>query len=449
MKIGSGKRRTEPTLYSRSEVNSPMPIEVDQTIGPYQIVSILGRGGMATVYKAYQPALDRFVAIKVPLADFQSNPEFVASFEREIKILAKLDHPNIVPIYDVFVSEGVPLLIMRFVEGQTLQEFLKKFKKPLGLQTITLIMCAMTGALAYAHQRNILHRDVKPSNIMLGNDGNVYLMDFGLAHIVAEADLTLSSNRLVGTAAYISPEQAKGESLDERTDVYSLGVVLYEMLTGKAPFAGERASIVIYNHISTPATPPSKVNSRISPQLDQVVLKALAKERNNRYSSAPALLQAFQEAVPSVGKDALLSAGGTPAQTQNKVQERRPISQVPTRAAAKPVRRSFSLSNVVLGLAFFLLLAELVYFFPTVRSELRNTLVSFTSSTGQNSHSDLTRVVLGTASAYIATMSTHILLSKLRRRLPGVAFIFAVAFGVTLILALILGCAVLVLLNAL
>ena len=421
-----------------------MPIAPGQEIGPYRILDQVGRGGMAVVYKAYQAALDRFVAIKVPLADFQANPEFLSSFNRETKIIAKLDHPNIVPIYDVNEFEGTPYLVMRFVDGQTLREFSNKYKKPLRLPTLLTIMRAVTSALAYAHQKSVLHRDVKPSNILLGNDGNVYLMDFGLARIVAEADLTLSRDRVVGTPTYISPEQAKGESLDERSDIYSLGIVLYEMLTGRVPFTGERPSVVVYHHISTPPPAPRKINPEISPRVEHVVLKALAKDRKDRFSSASAMMQALQEAL-----------GGevTPAQTAVSPEPEQPtIAEErvkPTEPSAKPARQLWSPSGFLLGLSLLILVSELVFFFPTLRTDLRNALIALGSSSGQDSRSELMRIVLGTLSAYIATLSTHILLSKLRRRLSGAAFFFAVAFGVTLVIALALGLLVLVLLNLL
>ncbi len=423
-----------------------MPIELDREIGPYRIVSQIGRGGMATVYKAYQAPLDRFVALKVPHTDFQANPDFLSSFKRETRIIAKLDHPNIVPIYDVSEFEGTPFLVMRFVDGQTLREFLTKYKKPVRLATILMIMRAVTSALAYAHQKSVLHRDVKPSNILLGNDGNVYLMDFGLARIVAEADLTLSRDRVVGTPTYISPEQAKGEPLDERTDIYSLGVVLYELLTARVPFTGERPSVVVYHHISTPPPPPTKINADISPRIEQVVLKALAKDRKDRFANAMAMMQALQEAAAPEVKSAQPSAVSEVEPTVVGVSKEK-LS--PAEAFAKPTRQLWSPSGCLLGLSLLILVSELIFFFPAIRSELRNLLIALSSSGGQDSHSDLLRIILGTLSAYIATLSTHILLSKLRQRLPGVAFFFAVAFGVTLFIALTLGVLVLLLLNVL
>lgn len=417
----------------------------DQEVGPYRIVSQLGRGGMATVFKAYHPALDRFVAIKVPVADFQANPDVLARFKREVRIIAKLDHPNIIPIYDVSEFEGTPFLVMRFVEGRTLREFLSQYKKTVSLSTVTAIMRAVTSALTFAHQKQVLHRDVKPSNIMLGNDGNVYLMDFGLARIVAEADLTISKDVVIGTPYYISPEQAKGEPLDERTDIYALGVVLYELLAGRVPFTGERPSIVVYHHISTPPPLPSAFNPNISPALEQVVLRALAKDKNQRFASAAELMLAFQEVTQT-------EAQLTPQTLTMPVAKPAAAPATPAAEAqpsAPPARQLRSPSSFLLALSILILVSELIFFFPALRAELRNLLTSLGSSGEAGGTSDLMRIIVGTLSAYIATLSAHILLNNLRKRMSGAAFIFAVAFGVTLIIALLLGVIVLVLLNVL
>lgn len=422
-----------------------MTFAPEQEIGPYRIVGQIGRGGMATVFKAYHAALDRFVAIKVPVADLQSNPEVLARFKREVRIIAKLDHPSIIPIYDVSEFEGTPFLVMRFIEGRTLREFLSQYKKIVSLPTATTIMRAVTSALTFAHQKQVLHRDVKPSNIMLGNDGSVYLMDFGLARIVAEADLTISKDVVLGTPYYISPEQAKGEPLDERTDIYSLGVVLYELLAGRVPFTGERPSIVVYHHISTPPPPPSTFNPNISPALEQMILRALAKDRNQRYASAAEMMQAFQEAAQAevqIPSQTVATTIPKPAVA--------PATSEPATAApsAPPARQLKSPSSVLLALSILILVSELIFFFPALRAELRRALMSLGSG-GDGGGSDLMRIIVGTLSAYIATLSAHIILNSLRKRLSGTAFVFAVAFGVTLIIALLLGVVVLVLLNVL
>jgi serine/threonine protein kinase len=281
---------------------------------------------------------------------------------------------------------------------------------------------------------------------MLGKDANVYLMDFGLARIAAETDVTLSKDLVLGTPYYISPEQAKGEPLNQQTDIYSLGVVLYEMLTGQVPFTGERPGVVVYHHISTPPPPPSKINPEIPPRVEQVVLQALAKDRKDRFSNASTMMQALQEATTGEVKTAQPTAAAEPDRPVAAVAEERPS---PTKISDKPARQSWSPSGFLLGLSVLILISELVFFFPTIRTELRSAFISLSSSGGQDSRADLMRIILGTLSAYIATLSTHILLGKLRQRLSGVAFFFAVAFGVTLVIALALGVLVLVLLNIL
>jgi serine/threonine protein kinase len=424
-----------------------MTFAPEQEIGPYRIVSQIGRGGMATVFKAYHTALDRFVAIKVPVADFQANPDVLARFKREVKIIAKLDHPNIIPIYDVSEVQGTPYLVMRFIDGRTLREFLSQYKKTISLNTIMAIMRAVTGALGFAHQKQVLHRDVKPSNIMLGNDGSVYLMDFGLARIVAEADLTLSKDIVVGTPYYISPEQAKGEPLDERTDIYSLGVVLYELLTGRVPFTGERPSIVVYHHISTPPPPPSTFNPNISPSMEQIVLKALAKDRARRFASAAEMMATLHDVVQS---EAQLLPQAVPVPLPPKSSEDVSAESSPdVKSDAATARQLKSPSTLLLALSILILVSELIFFFPALRMELRRALASLGSSGEPGGGSDLMRIIIGTLSAYIATLSTHIILNAMRKRMSGAAFFFAVAFGVTMSIALLLGFVVLLLLNVL
>ncbi len=419
-----------------------MSLPLEQEIGAYRIVSQLGRGGMATVYKAYHASLDRYVAIKVLRSDLQSNPEFLARFKREAKIIAKLDHPHIIPVYDIEEVEGALYLVMRFVEGLTLREALNRFKKPLSTPAMMHIMRPVTDALAYAHQKDILHRDVKPSNIMLGSDDNVYLMDFGLALSGSEGASVASKGPVMGTPFYLSPEQAKGESLDQRTDLYSLGIVLYELLTAKLPFTGETYDAVVYHQLFTLPPLPSKINPLITPALEQVVLKALAKEKKDRFPTANAMLQALEDATQSQTKNSKQTVAAQPGQPAgNDLAEQLTMAEI----GVKAVRRTWSGSGYILAVALVLLVVEVILLFPALRSEARDVLIALASSTGQGS--DAVKIVVGTVAAYIATMSTQIALSKLRRRLPGIAFLFAVAFGVTLVLALVLGIIVLVLLN--
>ncbi len=273
-----------------------MPFSPGENVGPYRIIEQLGQGGMATVFKAYHPGLDRFVAIKVMHPAFKQDPTFLARFQREARVVAKLDHPHIVPIYDYAEHNTNPYLVMKFVEGETLKARLSR--GPLTREEGLRIVDAMGKALGYAHSRGILHRDIKPSNILLCPDGSVYLADFGLARIAQAGESTLSSEMLLGTPHYISPEQARGErNLDAGTDIYSFGVVLYEMVVGRVPFNADTPFSIIHDHIYTPLPLPQKINPRVPDSVQRVLLKALAKERADRYATVEELAAAFLKAV--------------------------------------------------------------------------------------------------------------------------------------------------------
>jgi len=292
-----------------------MPFVVGETIGPYRILEQLGRGGMATVFKAYHAALDRYVAIKALHPAFLEDPNFHARFQREARVVAKLEHPNIVPIYDFAEYEGRPYLVMKYIEGDTLKARLGE--GPIEQAELIRIVDAVGSALTYAHQKGILHRDVKPSNVLLGQDGSIYLADFGLARIAQAGESTLSSDMMLGTPQYISPEQAMGlGELDERTDIYSFGVMLYELVVGKVPFSADTPFSIIHDHIYTPLPLPSLLNPDVPEAVERVLLKALAKERADRYPSAEALAQAFVQAVSTEpGASLPLVVDTTPAKT--------------------------------------------------------------------------------------------------------------------------------------
>ncbi len=284
-----------------------------QVVGPYQIISQLGQGGMATVYKAYHARLDRYVAIKMMHQAFQGDASFLARFEREAQIVAKLEHPHIVPVYDYNEHEGQPFLVMKFIEGRTLKNLLSE--RPLTLQQILDIMTPIASALAYAHRQGVLHRDIKPSNIILDSDGIPYLTDFGLARIAQAGESTMSQDVMLGTPQYISPEQARGEkNLDARTDIYSLGIVLYELVVGRVPFSGDTPYAIVHDHIFSVLPLPSSINPEIPPQVEAVLLKALAKNPPDRYASATEMIDAFRQAVVDTGLTALSPERGTAPQ---------------------------------------------------------------------------------------------------------------------------------------
>ncbi len=267
-----------------------------ENVGAYRIVKQLGSGGMATVFQAYHAALDRDVAIKVLHPVFKGDANFLSRFQREARVVAKLEHPNIVPVYDFSEHEGSPYLVLRFIEGETLKARLDRGQ--LTLPEILDVIRPMGEALTYAHTQGVLHRDVKPSNVMLTQDGKVFLTDFGLARIVQAGESSLTRDALVGTPYYISPEQAMGKSeLDPRTDIYSFGVVLYELFTGRVPFQADTPFAVIHDHIYTPLPMPTAINPDLPRALERVLLKALAKEPDARYATAIELVTTVEEAV--------------------------------------------------------------------------------------------------------------------------------------------------------
>lgn len=273
-----------------------MAFNEGQMVGPYQVVGALGTGGMANVYKAYHPKLDRYVAIKALHAAFSAEPDFISRFEREAQIVANLEHPHIVPVFDYAEQDNQPYLVMKYVEGETLKKVLSR--GPLPLSEVTRIMGSVADALTYAHRRGVLHRDVKPSNIILDSSGTPYLTDFGLARIAQMGTTTMSQDMILGTPQYISPEQASGSrDLDPRTDVYSLGVILYEMVVGRVPFTADTPYAVVHDHIYTELPRPSEMNPNITPEVENVLMKALAKQPSERYDSPNALMDAFRMAV--------------------------------------------------------------------------------------------------------------------------------------------------------
>lgn len=272
-----------------------MAFNTGENVGPYRVMEKLGRGGMATVYKAYHASLDRYVALKVLHPAFLEDPNFLARFQREARLVAKLEHPNIVPVYDFAEYEQQPYLVMKYVEGETLKAHLNRGR--LSVDQIWGVVDAVGAGLAHAHQEGILHRDIKPSNVIMATDGKIYLADFGLARIAQSGESTLSSDMIMGTPQYISPEQAMGANdLDAGTDIYSFAVMLYEMVVGQVPFSSDTPFSIIHDHIYSPLPLPHLINPNVPDEVERVLLKALAKERPDRYESIPALVKAFKQA---------------------------------------------------------------------------------------------------------------------------------------------------------
>ncbi len=279
-----------------------MSFTVGTTVGAYKIVEKLGKGGMATVYKAYHSALDRHVAIKALHAMFKDDESFLRRFAREAQVVARLEHTHIVPVYDFAEHEGHPYLVMRYIEGETLKERMGQGALP--KREIVRISTAVSQALDYAHQQGVLHRDIKPSNILLTQGGGVYIADFGLARMTQAGESTMSQDMIMGTPQYISPEQAKGvKEIDGRTDIYSFGIILYELVTGRVPFQSDTSYAIIHSQIFDPPPLPSELNDKVGPALETTLLKALSKEPNDRYQTAGELAAAFQSALLDLPTD--------------------------------------------------------------------------------------------------------------------------------------------------
>jgi formylglycine-generating enzyme required for sulfatase activity len=256
--------------------------------GRYQIEGWLAQGGMSTVYKAIDPNLRRSVAVKLIHPHLSKDPEFVQRFEQEAAVVAQLRHPNIVQVYDFAHEDDVYYMILEYVSGETLQARLKalnRVNRRLPLATTAQLMATICDAVDYAHQHGMIHRDLKPANIMINRQGQPILMDFGVAKMLGETRFT-STGTVIGTALYMSPEQARGERPDERADIYSLGVTLFEMITGQPPFEGDSAVVILMKHVNEPVPDIRRLNGDVSEELIAVVEKALAKDPNQRFQTA-------------------------------------------------------------------------------------------------------------------------------------------------------------------
>jgi serine/threonine protein kinase len=268
-----------------------------KTFGQYQLVEPIGSGGMATVYKAYQPGLDRIVAIKI-LPEFLLNQSgFLERFKIEAQAIAKLDHPHILPVYDYGEAKRTPYLVMKYVPGGTLKDLITD--GPIDPRQAAPLLRQMAEALQHAHQQGVVHRDVKPSNVLLQDGHWALLMDFGLAKMMTGTSNITASGTGVGTPDYMSPEQAQGMPVDQRSDIYSLGIVLYQMLTGDVPFHAETPMAVMLKQIVEAPPPLRTKNHNISPEVERVVLQALAKSREARYAHAVEFAEAYELALGS------------------------------------------------------------------------------------------------------------------------------------------------------
>lgn len=291
-----------------------------KTLGRYEIRERIGRGGMAEVYKGYQSSLDRFVAVKVLHAFLLDEEGSKERFAREARSVAALRHPNIVQVFDYDHQDDVYFMVMEYIDGPNLKTVLQDHVKAgtrMSLTRIDEIIAGIGGALAYAHGEGMIHRDVKPQNIMFTAKGQPLLTDFGIAKIVSSSNMS-ASGMMTGTPAYMSPEQGRAVSLDHRTDIYSLGVALYEMVTGRVPYDADTPFAVVIKHITDPLPLPRSLDGSIPESLERVILKAMAKAPEDRYRTATELAAAAHEAILAAGNAAAarpaLPAGAEAAQ---------------------------------------------------------------------------------------------------------------------------------------
>ena len=321
--------------------------------GRYEVRSLIGRGGMAEVHLGFDTRLSRVVAIKMLRRDLAQDSIFQARFRREAQSAASLNHPNIVAVYDTGEeiiedatgrSIAVPYIVMEYVEGHTVKDLISD-GTAVPINEAIEIVSGVLSALQYSHANHLVHRDIKPGNIMLTSDGKVKVMDFGIARALTDSQATMTqTNAVVGTAQYLSPEQARGETVDARSDLYSTGVVLFELLTGRPPFKGDSAVAVAYQHVEQIPPTPSSILSDIPDSLDRVVLKSLAKNREDRYSSATAMLADLQRVAQGLdvgappadswATEVLPAAGLASARTAATTQMAAVPSHAPTAAMA-------------------------------------------------------------------------------------------------------------------
>jgi eukaryotic-like serine/threonine-protein kinase len=269
--------------------------------GRYELDGVVGRGGMAEVYRARDIRLDRIVAIKTLRADLARDPIFQARFRREAQSAASLNHPSIVAVYDTGedMASGVPVpyIVMEFVDGRTVRDLLQEGHRLLPERTLEIIDGVLR-ALDYSHQAGIVHRDIKPGNVMVTRNGDIKVMDFGIARAMSDAQATMTQTaQVIGTAQYLSPEQARGERVDARSDLYSAGCLLYELLTGRPPFTGDSPVAIAYQHVRENPVPPSRVDPDVPPWADAIVLKAMAKSPDDRYQTAADMRADLQRAA--------------------------------------------------------------------------------------------------------------------------------------------------------
>jgi serine/threonine protein kinase len=313
-----------------------------EKIGLYEVKSELGRGGMATVYRAYDPRFEREVAVKVlPSELLHADPQFRLRFEREAKIIAQLEHTAIVPVYDVGEADGQPYFVMRYMSGGSLSDRMKAGIMDVGEAARILGMIAP--GLDEAHSRGIIHRDIKPSNILFDKRNNPYISDFGIAKLSQAQTGNVTGSAIIGTPAYMSPEQAQGDEIDGRADIYSLGIILYEMLTGKQPYEADTPMAVAIKHITDPVPHILAANPNLPSGMEAIIQKAMAKNKSDRYPTAVDMANALHDLLRNTPTQ--MQTRVTPAIQKTVVGKKTPTAPV-TNAA--PPSKAFNPLVVIL-----------------------------------------------------------------------------------------------------
>ena len=316
-----------------------------EKIGIYEVKSELGRGGMATVYRAYDPRFEREVAVKVlPHELLHADPQFRLRFEREAKIIAQLEHSAIVPVYDVGEAEGQPYFVMRYMNGGSLSERIKS--SVFSIDEAVKILEVIAPGLDEAHSKGIVHRDIKPSNILFDKRGNPYISDFGIAKLTQAQSGSVTGSAIIGTPAYMAPEQAQGEEVDGRADIYALGIILFEMLTGKQPYEADTPMAVAIKHITDPVPHIRQTNPKLPEGMDAIIQKAMAKKKDNRFSTAVEMTNALREVERNVT---------TKLQAPPTAADHAPT--IKAKEGALPQKRSFSALFVIVPVLVLAVLA--------------------------------------------------------------------------------------------
>lgn len=329
----------------------------------YELLERVGMGGMAVVYKATDKMLNRFVAVKILREEFKENEEFIRRFKVESQAAASLSHQNIVQIYDVGEEDGLHYIVMELLEGETLKSYMNSKDGKLSRREATNFSMQICRALEHAHSKHVVHRDIKPQNIVLTESGKIKVADFGIARAANNTTTVNAGNYAIGSAHYLSPEQARGGYTDHRSDIYSLGVVMYEMFTGKLPFDAEESISVVMQHIHEEPALPSEINPDIAPGIEAIIMRAMRKEQRLRYASATEILEDLVAVYQNPSID-ITELNAYDEENSELPPQKRPVSKKPAaaRTSKKKKKRDVKKGLLITAITFFAALIALVGF---------------------------------------------------------------------------------------